>query len=118
MLLNKILFVLLFFFAGFFATTILSFVIIFLFIRGRKLKYGAGSLISIGSVVAGGIGGFISSLVAIVLIINNNYRWLEVGSVVKAFLYVMGGLMVIGFVKRLIEKLSNPSGRPHPRNKK
>ncbi|OJJ18322.1 hypothetical protein BKI52_26245 [marine bacterium AO1-C] len=117
MLLDKILFVLLFFFAGFLATALISFIVILLFIRGRKLKNGAGSLISIGSVVVGGIGGFISSLVAVVLIINDNYQWLEMGSVIRIFLYVMGGFMVVGFIKGLVEKLAGSPKKLRSRKK-
>lgn len=104
MLLDKILFVLFFFFAGFFITALVSFVVIFFILRKRKARDG-GSLLTIGAAAIGGIGGLISCLVAIVLVVTNEHQWLKIGSVTKTFLYVMGGLIAIGFIKGFVQKL-------------
>lgn len=104
MMLDKLIFVFIFFFVGFFASALTAFVVIFLWLKRKKQNQG-GSLISMGGVLIGGIGGAIAAVTGIVLVLLDRYQWLNLGNFGKYAFYGLGSIMVLGFISGLVSKI-------------
>lgn len=110
MILGKLIFVIIFFLAGFFVSTLIAFIVIFLWLKRQKQNQG-GSLISMGGVLIGGVGGTIAAGAGLLLVLFDRYQWLNLERFGKYIFYGLGCIMVSGFISGLVSKIrtSKPS---------
>ena len=110
MFLDKVIFVIFFFFAGLVLTGIVAFGVLFLVLKKKGgFKQGGGSVLSMGSVLIAGVGGVLAAIVAIVLVSIGNYEWLYLGVVGKYILYFFGAAMALSFVLGIVAKVMGNS---------